>query len=452
MVLGPYVEPQELEHNEEHVLVVQLAVAYQLVWCVGHETLETCHECVHVPGAYIPHQFLYDGLGFSPVQRCVPREEEFHEPFLDFLVWKVEGVEPEFLVIVPNGQISALVYYRNGLVIPVDVVEDAFGHFRASEMLQVKITLLQQLHEISGRSRLEPVASELSLAESVEEAERIVYPLGLRREAVSVVHLPQFPAGLVTVHALRLRQLMQALFHIPVDLAFGNAAQRYISVVHRDVVQVVEVAEYAHLAELCHPREHGEPDMPVQCLEHPVERLQHVPELLLQGLVPNGLKQGLVVLVHEYCHPVPCLLMSSPDDAGQAQGQGCLRRIASVDFLPVGQSVVKDGVQTLGSIVPLYIQVYMQHRPCRPVFLHPLHRKPLEKLLFALEIGLQSGDEQTLAESSGTTEEIVAATVHQLVDKFCLVNVEISVPTDLLEVLYADRVFHVVTFNKSSII
>ena len=46
----------------------------------------------------------------------------------------------------------------------------------------------------------------------------------------------------------------------------------------------------------------------------------------------------------------------------------------------------------------------------------------------------------TRAETPRTTQEIVTSGLNQLINQSCLINIEITVFTDLLEVLYADRI------------
>ena len=91
-VLGLHVEAEELGDYEEDVLIVELLVADKFVGRVGHETLETCHECVHVPGLYLPDKLLYFEVGGGFPDGSVVGDEKFHETFLDFLVRKSKCV------------------------------------------------------------------------------------------------------------------------------------------------------------------------------------------------------------------------------------------------------------------------------------------------------------------------------------------------------------------------
>ena len=87
----------------------------------------------------------------------------------------------------------------------------------------------------------------------------------------------------------------------------------------------------------------------------------------------------------------------------------------------------------------------MQYRPYRPLLFQLFHGQTLKQFLFPLEICLQSGYEQALAESSPTAEELIPTPGHQFVDKLRLVYVEISVLAEALEILYSYRVFHAVS-------
>ena len=97
--------------------------------------------------------------------------------------------------------------------------------------------------------------------------------------------------------------------------------------------------------------------------------------------------------------------------------------------------------------VILAIEVNLKHRVFRPVLFECLHLQPLEKVLAALEIILECRDEQRLAEAAGTTEEINALNLGQLIDQCSLVNIDKIILDDACKVLYADRIlFHILLF------
>ena len=84
----------------------------------------------------------------------------------------------------------------------------------------------------------------------------------------------------------------------------------------------------------------------------------------------------------------------------------------------------------------------MEHGVFEPVLLQFLYRQALEKLLLALEVVLQRGDQQALAETARTAQEINGARSHQLVYQIGLVHIDITVFPNLLKGLYPYWKFH----------
>ena len=231
------------------------------------------------------------------------------------------------------------------------------------------------------------------------------------------------PASPVVSEMLCVSQVLYAFLHVSVNLTLRQAAQTGELREHGDVIQVVEVAEYADFAEFCDTSQHREPDVPVHGLEHTVKWLEYVAVFLLQGLVADGLEQGLVVLVHEDDHAVSGLLVRSSDDACKAQGQRGLRRVAAVQLFPDAKSIVEYVVEILRFIVSFNIQVYMQYRSCRPLFLQLLYCQSFKQLPLSLKVGLQCGYEQTLSEPPGPAQKVISSLAHQFVDKLSLVYI-----------------------------
>ena len=95
----------------------------ELVRAVREEPLEPLHESVYVPFADIIHEPLDLEPGPCPVAFGVIRHQESQEPLLDLPVRESEGVEAEFLVVLLDGEIPALVDDRYGVVTGENGVE-----------------------------------------------------------------------------------------------------------------------------------------------------------------------------------------------------------------------------------------------------------------------------------------------------------------------------------------
>ena len=89
----------------------------------------------------------------------------------------------------------------------------------------------------------------------------------------------------------------------------------------------------------------------------------------------------------------------------------------------------------------------MQDGVGRPVGLQLLDFQPLKQLFFALEVSVQSAEQQALAEPPGTAEEVIPARCGEPVHKLGLVNIKVAVLYQALEALYSYRVlFHIQLF------
>ena len=80
-------------------------------------------------------------------------------------------------------------------------------------------------------------------------------------------------------------QFLHFVIQIGMYLFLCDAAYLDVPIIHRQVHEVVEVAEHAYLAELGHTCEQGETDGPIHGLQYAVEGFEHVPEPVLHLLV-----------------------------------------------------------------------------------------------------------------------------------------------------------------------
>ena len=98
------------------------------------------------------------------------------------------------------------------------------------------------------------------------------------------------------------------------QLLFADAAYMAILRQHRNVYEVVQVAENAYLTELRHTGQEGKLDVGIARFQHPVEGLQRIAVLGLERIVADGLQQRFVVLVDKDDHRHACLLGSRLDN------------------------------------------------------------------------------------------------------------------------------------------
>ena len=61
-----------------------------------------------------------------------------------------------------------------------------------------------------------------------------------------------------------------------------DTAKRFITLVHADVLRLVEAAEDTHLGELRHTRQHHEAQVSIRCLEGTIETFEDIAVIILQ--------------------------------------------------------------------------------------------------------------------------------------------------------------------------
>ena len=157
---------------------------------------------------------------------------------------------------------------------------------------------------------------------------------------------------------------------------------------HGNIIQVIQVTEYADLAEFSDPGKESQFDTAVHRFKHTVERFQRVAVFLLQFPVADSLEHRFVVFVHKDYHTLPCLLASTLDDSGKAQKVCTFGNIGAIKFFPFGKVLLQYITQTFGRIIPFDVQVQMQNGMFCPVFLQFLDGQSLEQFLFPSKVGL----------------------------------------------------------------
>ena len=181
------------------------------------------------------------------------------------------------------------------------------------------MTALQQLYQVGRSPRLEPVAAELIIFKSIEQAERIVDAFGIFGKMVAIVTFLQFGTCFFVSHLTGSSQFVKFFFKIVVYLLFGHPTNADVGFVHGDIVEIVQVAEYAYFTKLRNSGKEGELDAPVHRLQCSVERFQGIAEFRLQSFVADGLQHGLVIFVNEYDNALSRSLVSTLYDSRKTQ-------------------------------------------------------------------------------------------------------------------------------------
>ena len=107
---------------------------------------------------------------------------------------------------------------------------------------------------------------------------------------VSIIAFFESQAGLLVGHILRSGQFPHLIFQTSMYLFLRDTTYLHVTIVHRYVHEVIQIAKHAYLSKLRHPRQQGETDGSIHRLQHAVKRLQHVPQLILHILIVQVLQ------------------------------------------------------------------------------------------------------------------------------------------------------------------
>ena len=72
----------------------------------------------------------------------------------------------------------------------VDAVQHVGVGLGVGHVVQVVIRSFQQLHQVSGRARLEPIIAEPHILEGIQQAERVINTRSPGHEMIAVVPFP----------------------------------------------------------------------------------------------------------------------------------------------------------------------------------------------------------------------------------------------------------------------
>ena len=149
-------------------------------------------------------------------------------------------------------------------------------------------------------------------------------------------------------------------------------------------------------------------------------------------------EQGSVIFVDEHHHLLARLLVNGGYQVGEPDVGIGLGTLATEPRLLPLYDVQQVAIQPLLLHVLAKAHVEVQHGINSPLFLQLLHGEALEQVLPALEIALEGGHEQRLAEPPGAAqEEIRAVGMRHVIDVSRLVYIELILLADALKCLYA---------------
>ena len=153
---------------------------------------------------------------------------------------------------------------------------------------------------------------------------------------IAVVKLLQLLASRYFIQVIHGAQGADVFGKERIEFLLRNTADCGIAIIHRDVVEIIQIAKDAYLAEFCYSGEKGELDVFVATLQDAVESFQGVAIIRLQRFVSDGLEERLVVFVDEDDHVAGGPFYGTTDNSLEAQRKGNLRSIRTILLLPTG--------------------------------------------------------------------------------------------------------------------
>ena len=75
-------------------------------------------------------------------------------------------------------------------------------------------------------------------------------------EMITIISFTHFCANFIIRQTLRIGKFMQFSFKILMQLAITDSADFYILLTHRNILQIIQIAEYTYLSEFRNSRKH----------------------------------------------------------------------------------------------------------------------------------------------------------------------------------------------------
>ena len=276
--------------------------------------------------------------------------------------------------------------------------------------------------------------------ESVEQAERVIYSGRFVAEVIAVVVGFQLFTGSVEICAEFFGQSLNVLLEILVEFRVADAAYFGIPFVHRNIHQVVQIAEHADLPKLGDTCKHSKTDIAVARLQCAVECFQRIAEGCLQLRIPNCLKHRLVVFVDKNHYFLSGFFCSSADHSLKSCSKRIFVRIVAVTVFPLFKGQGYFVFKACFRVVFFSVKVHVQNRVYVPVFFQFFHRKAGEQIPLTGEVGIEGGNHKTFSEPSRTAQKVVFPRCGKLVEECRLVNINIACVAEVLEILYTNRI------------
>ena len=185
-----------------------LGIVTQIIGNPRKEEFKALHESIHITRTKLAHEF-------GDMKTCliigdpgIERNQKVQEAITDFIVRKPKGIKTNFPVVPLDGQITALVNHGKRIVrLRAIFREGGSGHLHPGhQQAQVIVALFQQINQIGGGTRLEPVIIKLAAVKDVQKAEGIEHAFRRFLKVITVIQRSQPVHRLVKSKAVFIAQ------------------------------------------------------------------------------------------------------------------------------------------------------------------------------------------------------------------------------------------------------
>ena len=301
----------------------------------------------------------------------------------------------------------------------------------------------KQFYQIGGSTGLKPITTKFIIFKSIEQTERIIHTDRVMRKMITIVILLQFCANFIIRHSLSTGQTMKLILQIVMQFLLINATDIYILIPHRNIIQIIQIAEYTDLTEFGYSRQHTKLDAPILTLQCSVKSLQCLTIAFLKLVITYGLQHRFIIFVYKHHHPLSGLITSTLNDTLKTGSKCSFIILCAIESFPSTQSTFQHLIECFGSSIFLRIQIQMQYGVFYPILFQFFHSQSVKEFFLSLKIGFERRKQKTFAKTARATKEVITTSLHQLIYQCRFINVEISVFTNFLKILYSDRIYFI---------
>ena len=153
------------------------------------------------------------------------------------------------------------------------------------------------------------------------------------------------------------------------------------------------------------------------------------------------IQQRSIIFINEHHHLLASLLINGIYQIVKSNINICFIAHAIEPCLLLFNNIQQITIQLLLLHMLTLAQVEVQNRISIPLLLQLLDGKPLEQFLLSLEITLEGGNQQRLAETAwATQEEIRSIRMSHTIDIFRLIYIELILLADPFKCLNSYRI------------